>query len=46
MNLSKGLCIASVILFVLAAFPIDLGFNLIAVGLACFAGSHLSKDTQ
>lgn len=42
MTIQKILLIASVILFILAAVPYNFGFNVLAVGLAAFAASHLS----
>jgi hypothetical protein len=42
LDLSSILLIVAVILFVLVAIGIDLGtLNLLALGLACFAGSFL-----
>jgi ribose/xylose/arabinose/galactoside ABC-type transport system permease subunit len=39
------LLLAAVILFVLAAVGIDLsGISLVALGLACFAGSFIAPD--
>ena len=39
------LLLVAVILFVLAAFGIDVsGVSLVALGLACFAGSFIAPD--
>lgn len=42
MTISKGLLIVAVILFVLAAIPVTLPFNAIALGLAFGFGSMIS----
>lgn len=42
MSLQKGFLVAAIILFVLAALPVELGFNILAAGLAALSASFLS----
>ena len=42
MGVRQLLLIVAVVCFVLAALPVGIGLNLLAIGLAAFAGSFLT----
>jgi hypothetical protein len=43
-TLKSVLILVAVVLFVVAAIGVNTGFNLLAIGLACFAGAFIVPD--